>query len=491
VTGRARALGILLGAIVLVLLPAAVSAHPLGNFTINHYAGIVVSRSSVALDVVIDMAEIPTLDEVPLLDADANATVTPAELDAARVPRCEALLDQLRLTVGGGAVALRLRAAGLHLRPGAAGLDTLRLVCELRAPVAVPDGVELGFEDVSYADRLGWREIVVRGDGMTVEGGAADVTDRLTSYPTDLLQQPLGARSSTVIVRSGGPRLPATTVDDATPVDAAGQANPAPVAATPDGVGLPWEIDLADPSPLVVILALSLAAVAGGGHALSPGHGKTVMAAYLIGTRGRARDALVLGAAVTASHTIGVLALAVVVLLLGEVLPPERLFPVLSAVSGITVAAIGGTLLLGCLRRWAALADDHHADAHDHAHHGVRHAHGGRSHVHPAPASAGWRGLAAIGIAGGMIPSTAALVLLLGAVAAGQPALGVALAIAFGMGMAVVLAGLGIVIVRGRGRLSRLADRVPRLAAITPAVPWMAALIVMASGVVLTAQALA
>lgn len=167
--------------------------------------------------------------------------------------------------------------------------------------------------------------------------------------------------------------------------------------------------------------------------------------------------------------------------------------------SGITVAAIGVTLLAGCLRRWAGAPDDHgdayaheHAPAHAHARahdHGIRHEHGGKSHIHPAPA-AGWHGLAAIGIAGGMIPSTAALVLLLGAVAAGQPALGIALAVAFGIGMATVLAGLGIVIVRGRGRLSRLADRVPRLATITPAVPWMAALIVMASGLVLAAQAL-
>lgn len=322
-----RALAVLVGATVLALLPAAASAHPLGNFTINHYAGIVVSPSSIALDVVIDMAEIPTLDEVPLLDTDDSGTVSPAELDAARIPRCEALRDRLRLTLGGGGVSLRLQAAGLHLRPGAAGLDTLRLVCELSAPVAVAAGAELRFEDASYADRLGWREIVVRGDGMTVDGGAVDVTDRLTTYPADLLQQPLDARSSAVIVRSGGPRLPATAVDDASPVDAGPQTNPVAVAATPDG-GLPWAIDLSDPSPLVVIVGLALAAVAGAGHALSPGHGKTVMAAYLIGTRGRARDAMLLGAAVTVSHTVGVLVLAVVVLLLGEVLPPERLFPV-------------------------------------------------------------------------------------------------------------------------------------------------------------------
>jgi len=181
------------------------------------------------------------------------------------------------------------------------------------------------------------------------------------------------------------------------------------------------------------------------------------------------------------------------VLLAGELLPPERLYPVLSAISGITVVVIGLTLLVRCVRGalGARLANDDHERLHRH---GVAHEHAHdheHDHAHDhAPAAAGWRGLAAIGIAGGMIPSTAALVLLLGAVAAGAPLYGLALAIAFGLGMAVVLGGIGLILVRSRDGIARLGSRAPAIASLRWAVPWAAALIVTAGGIVLTTRAL-
>jgi ABC-type nickel/cobalt efflux system permease component RcnA len=488
---RRRLAAILAAIACAALLTGIASAHPLGNFTINHYAGIVVAPSSVAVDVVIDMAEIPTLDAIAEIDADGDGRATPDELAAAREDRCRALVPQLALTVDGRATPMTLVAAGLQLQPGAADLETLRLVCELVADqVAIADGSTVEFADGSYADRLGWREIVVRGDRTRVgdEDLAADATQRLTSYPADLLTQPLDERSVSVVVETGGPPLDDPSIDDATPLGE-GEARAAARSGTvPDGAELPFGIGFDDLSPAVVLLGLVVAAIAGAGHALTPGHGKTVMATYLIGTRGRPRDALLLGGAVTLSHTAGVLILALVVLLAGGLLPPERLYPVLSAVSGLTVVVIGVTLLARCVRdALRARRNDHE---HDRLHrHGVAHEHGDHGHEHAPPSAPGWRGLAAIGIAGGMIPSTAALVLLLGAVAAGAPLYGLGLAVAFGIGMAVVLGGIGLVLVRSREGLAGLGDRLPRIAPLREAVPWAAALAVTGGGILLTSRA--
>jgi ABC-type nickel/cobalt efflux system permease component RcnA len=235
------------------------------------------------------------------------------------------------------------------------------------------------------------------------------------------------------------------------------------------------------------LLGLLAAAIAGAGHALTPGHGKTVMAAYLVTARRRPRHAFLLGAGVTVSHTIGVIVLAAVVLLASDVLPVERLYPILGAASGLGVTLIGGWLFLGQFR--GSAAERRHA--HDHAH--------GHAHVHdhhqPVDASVpGIGGLLAIGIAGGLVPSTAALVLLLAAISAGQPAFGLALALAFGIGMATVLTGIGLAIVRGRerfgGRVLEVAQRLPASSRLTSAAPFAIAVVVMTGGLLLTGQAL-
>jgi ABC-type nickel/cobalt efflux system permease component RcnA len=241
-------------------------------------------------------------------------------------------------------------------------------------------------------------------------------------------------------------------------------------------------------TPWVFLLSLLVAVGLGAVHAVSPGHGKTVMAAYLIGTRGRARHAIGLALAVTVSHTTGVVVLALVTLLASDLLPPERLYPVLGLASALTVVGIGAWLLVG---RWRDLQhrrshvrtdDDEHA--HEHSHGLVAHRHETRG---DAPLS--WRGLVALGLAGGLVPSASALILLLGAVAAGRPAFGLALAIAFGVGMAVVLGGIGLVLAQAGRWLERSAT-VSCLAKLAPTMPWVTAAVVLVAGFVLTGQAL-
>lgn len=515
---RLRRVGIpMLLALVASMLPAVATAHPLGNFTINHYAALRVAADRIELDVVIDMAEVPTVEASARLDADGDGVVSDEELDAARGRTCADLTPDLLLEVGGAQPALDLTAAGLGLTPGAAGLPTLRIVCEYVAGLAGAPAApwRITFADRSRPERLGWREIVVLGDGLVVTpvDAGRDVSQRLTTYPQDLLSRPLDERSLSVTVDVGGPALAPFLATDASPIgptpalptETIPPDGETPVSAVPGGVGaeLASFVDFRNLTLPAMLLGLIVAAVAGAGHALSPGHGKTVMTAFLIGTRGGPRHALMLGAAVTLSHTLGVIGLAALAMLAGDWLPPERLYPVLTVGSGVTVLAIGTWMLVQCAQR--ALARREPDDAHDDeaVHERAEtpaHRHGWRTHVHTADTAGtavsadravpGWRSLVAIGVAGGLVPSTAALILLLAALAAGQPAYGFALALAFGLGMAAVLSGIGLAIVVGRDRIASRV-RLPALLGLGVAVPWITAGAVLVGGVLLTGQAVA
>jgi nickel/cobalt transporter (NicO) family protein len=502
-------------ALVLALVsPATVAAHPLGNFTINHFAALRVGTDRVGLDVVIDRAEIPAFQERQRLDTNGDGTLQDAELAGQPPMACQALAADLHLAADGAPVPLALEAAGMSFPAGAGGLSTMRLVCEYTGALRTVIGAttRLTFEDASFAERIGWREIVVAGDAVTIAGrSAADdlagVSARLTSYPADLLTQPLDERSIAVEASAGGPALARWQAPDATPLEARADASTTggALGAVPGGVGreLASIVNVQDLTPLAILVSLGIAVVLGVLHALSPGHGKTIMAAYLVGGRGSSRQAVGLGLAVTVSHTLGVLALAGITLAASSVLPPERLYPVLGVASGALVIGIGGSLLWRRLRslleeRGHAHGHAHehlHADAHEHEH---PHAHP-HPHVHPhAAGSAGdaisWRGLLALGLSGGLVPSASALILLLGSIAAGRVAYGLVLVVAFGLGMALVLAGIGLLLVHARRLVGRrmaggvaLGDRLQRLVA---PIQLATAGLVVVLGIVLTGQAL-
>ncbi|MEX2011003.1 MAG: hypothetical protein WEF51_02065 [Chloroflexota bacterium] len=216
---RARRLAAVAGVLAGLMIPAVAVAHPLGNITINHYAGIRVGLEEIRLDVVIDQAEIPTFEERSRLDADADGELSDAEVAAAREPECRALADLLELKVAGSAVTLASSGADLTF-PLGAGLPTMRLECQYVAALPAPlptDGVEIEFTDGSFEGRLGWREIVVEGDGTIVEATAGEfltrsLSERLTRYPADRLATPLAM--STVKFRAtpgGGTASPAAT----------------------------------------------------------------------------------------------------------------------------------------------------------------------------------------------------------------------------------------------------------------------------------------
>ncbi len=573
-TGRAAIGALMLAA----LVPAIAFAHPLGNFTINHYAGIRVAVDAVTLDVVIDMAEIPAFQERQRIDANGDGEVADGELEAERLAACGRLAGSLELRANRSVLPLEAHAAGLSFPPGQGGLPTMRLVCEYRAPLteALAAGLagptELRFEDRSWPERIGWREIVVQGDGVEVTGSdlpASSVTNRLTSYPQDLLVQPLDVRVGAFKASRGGAALAPLAVADAEALPAAGRPASIPavdgsaptdpsagprtaplagagsssatlptvpevpaVGAVPGGVReeISRLIEVKDLSPLAILGSLAVAVLLGAVHAASPGHGKTVMAAYLVGSRGSARHAVALGMTVTISHTLGVLGLAAVTVFASSVIPPERLYPVLSVVSGAIVVAIGLWLLYGRYRIWAAgrldgygYEQEHehgHNDGHGHDHghthalenghdhaleHGHDHAlehgheqsalpgehsHGGRRHSHlpPAGTTLSWRSLFSLGLAGGLVPSTSALLLLLGSLAANRPAYGLVLVVAFGAGMAIVLGGIGLALVYAGRLVSRMPSR-RRLRRAWEVLPVATALVVVAAGLFITSGA--
>lgn len=519
------------------------SAHPLGNFTINRYDGIRVSPTGVLVDHVLDMAEIPTFSERADMDTDGDGSVSAAEGTAYATAHCDSTQDSLDLAVGGTSLALNVIEQGIQF-PQGQGAVTMRLVCVYRASLAAPltAGSTFAFSDNLYGDRRGWREVVVQGDGATLTSSDAPdstVSLRLTTYPTDLLTIPLDQFQAAWTAQPGGPALPPLAVPDAQPVAAqpgslvgmppqqpgSGVANPQTVAAQPNanppvtavvpngvtdlGSDVTALFQARDLTPWVIAVSLLVAAGLGALHAVSPGHGKTVMAAYLVGSRGNARQALGLGLMVTVSHTIGVLTLGLLTLSFSTVIPPDRLYPILGVASGTIVVGIGTWLIwqrVAEVRRARSIAhaEAKHAEAHtnhlDHEH--VRtshhapdegwHSHGGRSHTHlpPRGTTLSRRGLITLGLAGGMVPSVSALIVLLGALAAGRPAYGIVLTVAFGVGMAVVLVGVGVGLVYARGFVERFSSG-GRGLSLARWLPTATAFVVLGAGALMTVQALA
>jgi len=496
--------GVALGLILALAAAPAAWAHPLGNFTINHYAGLSVSRGAVTIDFVLDMAEIPAFQEITSLDPNSNGQ-PPAGISASYPgPKCDALRPNLDLRMGGQAAALSLASAAVAFPPGAGGLITLRLSCTFRAdyaPAAVPAAVRLEFADHSYADRIGWREIVVTGEGVALEGSFAtrSVSQRLTAYPPDMLTNPLDQRQVSFDVAAAGqasgqqPAQPAgTTAPSANRNDAFTQL-----------------VTLQDLSLPALLVALLIAAAWGAMHAMTPGHGKTLVGAYLVGSRGTPKHALLLGLATTITHTAGVFALGLVTLLASQFIVPEQLFPWLSFVSGLLVVGIGLNLFLSRLKlAWpmgGAAASHSREDEHDHPHvhdhehdhvhqhehaHGHDHSHGPGGHTHLLPGMDGkpvtWRSLVALGVSGGLLPCPSALVVLLSAIALGRVGFGLVLVLAFSVGLAGTLTATGLLLVYA----GRLLERLPAQGKWLRLLPAGSALFIALAGAGITAQAL-
>lgn len=435
-----RAAAILCAAGALVVLPAvAASAHPLGNFSVNRSSGLVVEPGGLRVDAVQDLAEIPTTQAMPRIDADRDGTASAGELAAWAPEACRRAAGQLLVTVDSRALPVVARGATARLQPGQAGLPTLRLECRLAAsPARLRAGSVVELRDRSPA-QPGWHEITARGDRMTLL--SSDVprdsrSGRLTSYPKDLLASPLDQRHATLRVRPGGPPL----APGAEPGGVQGVQRLLPRGTDRLTRAFTALVGRRALTPGFAALALLVAMALGGLHALAPGHGKTIMAAYAAG-RGRRsrREVLALAATVTLTHTAGVLALGLLVGS-GSALAPAAAFPWLGVASGVLIALTGLTLLRRALR--PVRRHGPHGHAHPHPH----------PHPHPHGDERPKRGgVVLMGFAGGLVPSPSAVVVLVGAAALGQAWFGFALVLAYGAGLAASLTLIGV-LVAGSGR---------------------------------------
>ena len=451
-----------------LLVPSAAQAHPLGNFSVNHLSTVTVSADRVDVRYVLDQAEIPTVQERGLGRAEI------LERKLAEIRR------GLTLRVDGRAEELqRSGPARLAFPQGAGGLSTTRLTLSLSAAVDMPKSVTL--RDDSFAGRVGWKAIVAapgKGTAVRTQAPSGDPTAGLTRYPDDLLDSPANRTFASFGVEPGNGTLSAPRGEGGSGFETGGPEGFAALFAdAASGQG--------------VLLLLLLAAFGWGAlHALSPGHGKAMVAAYLIGTRGTPRHAVALGATVTVTHTIGVFALGVVTLALSQYVLPEDLYPWLTLVAGLMVVVIGAGVLRSRMRGARANAEGHahaHAHGHGHAHgHAHSHAHGRGDAHHHHHHDLSWKGVLGMGTAAGLIPCPSALVVLLAAISQHEVALGLLLILAFSLGLAGTLTVLGLAVVHARKLIP------PRLAAgrLAAALPAASALLIVAVGGVLTARAL-
>ncbi|MGW1714063.1 urease accessory protein UreH domain-containing protein [Streptomyces sp. NPDC002156] len=356
------------GACALVLVPAgAASAHPLGNFTVNRYDGLVVAPGQLRVAHVEDLAEIPATQAKPDIEK--------LGLTDWAGQRCATAAQGSKVTVAGQAVTLSVGSAKASVRPGQAGLDTLRVECDLTASlpgVAEGDTVSLGFHSAGTESGPGWREITARGDRMTL--AESDVPEKsisgeLTSYPQELLSSPADTATAALQVSPGGPALSESGENDAP------ASSVLPRGADRWTRALDNLVARHDLTIGFAALALVIAVFLGAMHALAPGHGKTLMAATAAarGGRARLRDVMPLAASVTVTHTLGVVGLGLLVTA-GSAAAPS-VIAWLGVASGVLVTGAGLTLVR---RAW-------HHRAHERAHHQSRSQYQSHPHPHPHP----------------------------------------------------------------------------------------------------------
>jgi len=435
-----RVLSVGVMAVAIVLWPSAAFAHPLGNFTINVYSGIHLKPGEVRIDYVVDMAEIPTFQEMPNIDEDGDGTASDAERARWADRTAPKLLSNLSFSMGDRPVELDVLSSSMRLGPGQGGLSILRMEATFGGSVA--DVGTIRYRDDNYPGRIGWREITAVGeDGAGVERSsvpADSVSDALLSYPRDLLSSPPRVTEATV---SYGPGVSVPAAPEP------GTQGPRGARAGVTGGAFP---DLLSRTGLpLVALSILLAAGFGALHALGPGHGKTLMAAYLVGSGGRVRQTAAVGGAVAVMHTASVLALGLMVLSAERLLAPERVYPWLGLASGLVAVALGAGLLVSRLAAWGS------ARRHELEHErGPGHEHG-HDHAVPREPILSRRSLTALAVAGGILPSPTALVVLLASVAFHRVLFGLALIAAFSVGLAAALMAVGVLALRARDVLSR------------------------------------
>ncbi len=555
-------------AVALAFASAALLAAPcradtvaslLGNFTVNQFAQLHLAAGAADVHYAVVFGQLPALRELHLADTDGDGVTTEVERSTYAERLAPTLAQHLLLTVDGVPVPLHATHWTTSL-PTEQGGFSLRVDIDLTStltPAMLRGAPVLTLSNQNYPGQFGWQEMAVNAD----QGIAVFDTDAFSTSLTGGLTQALQEMppAGPLAERAVHLRFTQGAVPDGAQVLQPRPGTPAVAAGTPAGSANALQaadgssawlvlqtrrlVDLISAAnvPLhIALLALLAAAVLGALHAFAPGHGKTVVGAYLIGSRGTARHAVFLGITVTITHTLGVFALGFATLAASRYVVPERLLPVLGLVSGLLVLGMGVVLLT---QRWRsaraaarpatpqthayraldparvaqrvmplqmmagsaggglAFAHQHgaHDHAHDHVHTGIAahahdpalmHSHGGVMHSHLPPGATGeritWRSLLTLGISGGLVPCPSAMVLLLAAVALNKTAYGLLLVLAFSVGLAATLTAVGLAFLFARNRFPK-----PRAGARWPQwLPVASAAAITAVGVAMSYAAL-
>ena len=547
---RRRWSGIIFLLVGLILSAATSFAHPMGNFSVNHYSKVTIKQGNVEVRYLIDMAEIPTFQEMRQFD------ITPKADDPSTsryLNGQEQLLKEgLSLESDGHAVRLDTISHHVAFADGAGGLHTMKIEFVFRGKLDVTAGAHrLSYFDNNFPGRTGWKEIVVLGDGVAILTSSAPATDRsqeLTNYSSDALNSPPQQLSALVGFRTSLSRPEKSTsaaeigsssgrtMSQGT--NAARQASAHPRAhhgqgrspgaitwfdlsagrSSPSGVAAPTLAPLslaahAQNTPRsrftelistqgklsfwVLFSAALIAAGLGALHALEPGHGKTIVAAYLAGSRGTARHAVLLGLVVTAAHTAGVYLLGALTLYASRYIVPEQLYPWLGAISGLSVAGLGIFIFL---RHWTGETGEHsHAPGDQHSHwflsmfkRATPTELAGRAVIpgnsKPVERALSLRELCMLGITGGIVPCPAALVVLLSAFSLHRIGFGLFLITAFSLGLAAVLVIVGLTMLYAKRVMS---SRVRAGTTALRYLPFLSSAFMVVLGVGITASAVA
>ncbi|HLK56819.1 MAG TPA: hypothetical protein VKU00_09655 [Chthonomonadaceae bacterium] len=453
-----------LGAALLCLGSMAL-AHPMGNFSISHYARFEARPDALLIRYILDYAEIPTVAERSAMGTDNAKPVPPQVQEVYLKTKSAQLRDGLMLSVDGLAIRPEVLTTHLLFQPGAGGLDTLRVMLEMRAPLTPGAGHRIEYRDGNYPERTGWKEVIaLGGSGVSLTGSTVPTTDRsqeLLFYPTDAANLPPQVTEATFTVTPGSGGAAASVIGAggkssenghiSTPGNPNANLNATANKNTPQDLFTQAIATKALTLP-ILLLSLGIAFLFGAFHALSPGHGKAMVAAYLVGSRGTMKHAVFLGGVVTLTHTIGVFALGLITLMATRYIVPERLYPVLGALSGLAIVGIGFGLLIQRVRKFRAQDEEAGLESVDGA--------GDYAEFEPpvlpdrTPISL--KTLIVLGITGGALPCPSALVVLLSAIALHRVAFGLTLIVAFSLGLAAVLTVIGLLVVRARGLLERM-----------------------------------
>jgi nickel/cobalt transporter (NicO) family protein len=345
--------------VVLILLATAAiaQAHPLGNFTVNRFSGLEFTKDALTVHYVVDMAEIPTYQELSRLDPTNKENPTAQRLQTFADSLGRRIAAGVSMTADGKPVRLAPSGSEASLRTGQGGLKIMRIDVSLHGRLPSPNAT-VHYTDGNFSDRIGWKEIIAYGSGgeglSSSSVPAKSVSDELRAYPKSMLASPVDVTQATVKLQPGAAGSSGGTTGGLT-------------VTSPGAIGGSLATEFARLiehrlSPLFLVAALLLALAAGALHALGPGHGKSIMAAYLVGNEGKVRQAVAVGVAVSLMHTASVVALGLAILGASKLFAPEVVFPWLSLISALVVLALGTYLLRSRLRARAYARAHHHVD---------------------------------------------------------------------------------------------------------------------------------